>query len=60
MTSAEVCFLANRSERTLWNWERAGLLHPVRVGRSKFYDPDEVEALLGITRAFEDDVNPGI
>jgi len=51
MTSAEVCEVANRGQRTVFNWEKSGLLHPVRVRGQKLYDPDEVDALLGITPA---------
>jgi len=56
MTTAEVCDLANRGERTIYNWMKAGLLHPVKVRGQKLFDPDEVEALLGIKHASEDDV----
>ena len=57
MTTAEVCFLANRGGRTIYNWIKKGQLHPVKVLGQKLFDPDEVEALLGITRAPEDDAN---
>ena len=32
--------------RTLWNWEQKGLLTPVRVGRSVFYNLDQIETLM--------------
>ena len=32
--------------RTLWNWEQKGLLTLVRVGRSVFYNLDQIEALM--------------
>jgi len=59
MTTAEVCELANRGERTVYNWIKAGLLHPVRVRGQKLFDPDEVEALLRIKRAPENEANSG-
>ncbi|MFZ2643543.1 MAG: hypothetical protein WA117_21305 [Verrucomicrobiia bacterium] len=30
---------------TLWRWERTCLLHPVRIGRMKFYKLAEVQRL---------------
>lgn len=33
--------------RTLFQWRKAGLIHPKRIGRRKlFYDPREVESLI--------------
>ena len=34
------------SKRTLWNWVALGLIPAVRVGRSVFFDPVEVETTL--------------
>ena len=34
-----------RTDRTLRNWERRGWLLPVRIGRSVFYRPSDIEAL---------------
>lgn len=32
---------------TLWRWEKAGYLRPVRIGRSVFYRQGDIDALVG-------------
>ena len=34
------------SDTTLWRWQRAGLVHPVRIGRERKYDRREIEAMF--------------
>ena len=34
------------SDSTLWRWQRAGLVHPVRIGRERRYDRREIEAMF--------------
>jgi DNA-binding transcriptional MerR regulator len=47
MTAPEVARRLRRTLRTLWNWERSGLLVPIRINGRRFYRRSEVEALLG-------------
>lgn len=47
LREAEVADFFQRTRRTLYNWERAGLLQPIRIGRSKFYRPADIERLAG-------------
>ena len=42
----DVCRRLGTSRQTLNRWVQRGLLHPSRLGRRNYYDPDEVEALL--------------
>jgi phage terminase Nu1 subunit (DNA packaging protein) len=46
LPAAEVARLFGRTLRTLSNWERAGLLAPVRIRRQRYFRLREVEALL--------------
>lgn len=46
----EVCSLLGVSRVTLWNWERAGKLEPVRFGRMKKYTQRSVDALVNKER----------
>lgn len=46
MSAREVADLVRRTRRTLLNWEAAGLLIPVRIGRSKYYRQADVERLV--------------
>lgn len=45
MTEAEVAAYFRRSKRTLWNWERRGLLIPRRIARSKLYLRSDIERM---------------
>jgi hypothetical protein len=45
LTARRVEALLGRTRRTLRNWERRGWLRPVRIGRSIFYRPRDIEAL---------------
>ena len=45
MRASEVAAYFGTTTRTLFNWERAGLLNARRIGRTKFYLRAEVEAL---------------
>lgn len=45
LTRAEVGRLFGRSGMTLWRWEQAGLLHPVRILGKLYYRVEEVEQL---------------
>ena len=42
----ELCATFNRSETSIWRWQRAGLLHPVYIAGRPFYSADEVERLI--------------
>ena len=46
LPAAEVARLVRRTLRTLSNWERAGLLVPIRIRRQRYFRLHEVEALL--------------
>ncbi len=46
LPAAEVARLFGRTLRTLSNWERAGLLVPIRIRRQRYFRLREVEALL--------------
>lgn len=46
LPAAEVARLFGRTQRTLCNWERAGLLVPIRIRRQRYFRLREVEALL--------------
>ena len=46
LPAAEVARLFGRTLRTLSNWERAGLLVPIRICRQRYFRLREVEALL--------------
>lgn len=35
-----------KSATTLWNWERKGLLTPIKVGNKKYYATSEIDKLL--------------
>lgn len=45
LTTAEVATVFRCSPRTLFNWRRAGRLHPVKLGRQWLYDRQEIERL---------------
>jgi predicted site-specific integrase-resolvase len=47
MTAKEVMqFLRVKSPVTLWSWEKAGKLHPVKIGKSKLYHRSSIVALV--------------
>lgn len=46
LPAAEVARLFGRTLRTLANWERAGLLVPIRLRRQRYYRVAELQALL--------------
>ena len=53
MTAREVADLFGRELRTLSNWEREGLLIPIRIRARRYYRRSDVEALLGIRKPSE-------
>ena len=46
MCASEVKQHYGVSDSTLWRWARAGLVHPVRIGRERRYDRREIEAMF--------------
>ena len=46
LPAADVARLFGRTLRTLSNWERAGLLIPIRIRRQCYFRLRDVEALL--------------
>lgn len=46
MSVSEVADLFGRTDRTIRNWVRTGILHPRRVGRSVFFLESDVMKLL--------------
>jgi phage terminase Nu1 subunit (DNA packaging protein) len=46
LPAADVARLFGRTLRTLSNWERAGLLIPIRIRRQRYFRLRDVEALL--------------
>lgn len=46
MSASEVKQQYDVSDSTLWRWQRAGLVHPVRIGRERKYDRREIEAMF--------------
>lgn len=46
LTSSEVSSVYGVSKTTLWRWEKANLVHPMRVGNRRRYEPSEIEKLL--------------
>ena len=43
LTVDEVCELFSVSRVTLWNWDRKGIITPVRIGSLKRYKLSEIE-----------------
>ena len=53
MSSKEVCQLLKVSLPTLWRWNKAGFLVPLKIGRGKNslkYKPEDVNRILTIRR----------
>jgi Helix-turn-helix domain len=48
LTARRVAALLGRTCRTLRNWERRGWLRPIRIGRSIFYRPSDIEPSLSV------------
>lgn len=46
MSASEVKQQYGMSDSTLWRWQRAGVIHPVRIGRERRYDRREIEAMF--------------
>lgn len=46
MSASEVKEHYGMSDSTLWRWQRAGVVHPVRIGRERRYDRREIEAMF--------------
>ena len=46
MSASELKQQYGMSDSTLWRWQRAGLVHPVRIGRERKYDRREIEAMF--------------
>lgn len=44
-TVQEVAGMFRRTDRTIRNWMRAGLIRPTRLGRSVFFAGSEIERL---------------
>ena len=57
MTTSEVAELFRRTDRTIRNWVRAGLLTPVRAGRAVFFREADVLGLLGLDGPRGDDAD---
>jgi excisionase family DNA binding protein len=58
-STRDLAQLFNRSDRTIRNWVRSGLLKPIRVGRSVFFNVAEVARLMEIPASpnrYESDV----
>lgn len=49
LTTAEVATLLRRTRRTIYNWEKAGLLTRAPIEGRVLFHPDQIEALLGPT-----------
>ena len=47
LSQAAVAEIFDVTTRTIRNWDRDGLLHPIRIGRTLRYRRSEVEALAG-------------
>jgi excisionase family DNA binding protein len=45
-STKEVARTFSRSERTIRNWVRQGLIRPLRVGRAVFFSRDELERII--------------
>lgn len=43
MTADELCNWLNISKITLWRHEKLGKLHPMKIGKRKVYDIEEVK-----------------
>ena len=53
MSSKEVCQLLKVSLPTLWRWNKAGFLVPLKIGKGKYslkYKPEDVNRILTIKR----------
>jgi hypothetical protein len=46
LPAREVALLFRRDLRTLFNWERAGLLIPLRIRKRRFYRRTDVEKMI--------------
>jgi DNA-binding transcriptional MerR regulator len=46
LRSRDVLEIFGVCDRTLRRWEVRGILKPVRVGRTRFYSPDDISAIL--------------
>jgi hypothetical protein len=44
ITTAELCAFFRITRGTLYNWEKAGLITPVRIGRNKGYRLNDILA----------------
>ena len=61
LSLAEVREITGLTARALYDWRKRGWLHPKTVGRRLYFDPDELEALLGMPRdEVEPEENPAI
>lgn len=56
MTAAEVAAFFRRSERTIRDWDRAGVLHPRKILGRKFYLWTDVARVAGLLPANDGEV----
>jgi len=50
-SASETAALFGRDVRTLSNWEKAGLLIPVRINRRRFFRVSDIKKLLGVDQS---------
>jgi len=60
LSAAEVAAMFGRTPRTLFNWERAGVLMPLRIRRRRYYSVAQIEALLAPTNTRQDNPIPTV
>ena len=51
LSTRQVMAIFRRTDRTIRNWVATGHLRPIKVGRSVFFHPSEIDALLGLDDA---------
>jgi len=51
LSAPETAALFGRDIRTLSNWEKAGLLIPVRINRRRFFRVSDIKKLLGVDQS---------
>lgn len=46
LTTAEAAFALKITKTTLWRWEKAGYLMPVKVAGKKYYKKSDIDRIL--------------